>query len=184
MWLPDADETFSQYYARQLESAFTGFTEAYWLTEYSWGNGNCDPCTGVVPTPSDVYTLGYQDDPHYGQYYWFTRIRTQYTPYTATQDLVLYESNITQQMQMRFIQYNAELEDRFPVCGEGMRADPGTCPDDGTSDSDGSDTSADGDWVDGDGTPGCGGGGSCGTGVGPGLALAVAGLAAARRRRA
>ena len=38
---------------------------------------------------------------------------------------MLYQSNLTDQMQYRYIEYKYELEDRFPICGVGMADDPG-----------------------------------------------------------
>ncbi|MFN7143974.1 MAG: DUF2330 domain-containing protein, partial [Myxococcota bacterium] len=131
MWQPEGDETLTEYYDRQLDDAFGNVDEAAYVTEYSWGNGNCDPCTGVIPDASDIYTLGYQDDDHYGQYYWFTRLRMRYTPETAHQDLVFYETRRHTQTQMRFIQYDEALEEHFPVCNIGWIEDGGTCDDGG-----------------------------------------------------
>ncbi|MDP2312378.1 MAG: DUF2330 domain-containing protein [Pseudomonadota bacterium] len=141
MWQPEGEETFSAYYERQLEASFAAEASASWITEYSWGNGNCDPCTGVLPSDDDAFTIGYQTDYHKGVYYWFTRIRMRYAPQTATQDLVLYQTNMHEMTQMRFIEYNEELEDIFPICNLGMAADPGTCseesdPTDDTGDTD------------------------------------------------
>ncbi|MES2639608.1 MAG: hypothetical protein V4850_08985 [Myxococcota bacterium] len=57
-----------------------------------------------------------------------TRLRVQYTPEQATQDLQLYSTGrpgIAE--QIRFIRYAKELEYLFPICGEGLRDNPGTC---------------------------------------------------------
>jgi hypothetical protein len=160
------------------------------VTEYSWGNGDCDPCTGVIPSEDDVYSLGYQPDYHYGMYYWFTRLRMRYTPESATQDLVLYESRRHDTQQMRFIDYDARLEEHFPVCNVGWVTDGGTCDEDtgtnqggggcnddgGSGDSGGSgDTSHGGTASDG----GCGCGGSSGR---AGMAAMLLFAAYTRRR--
>ena len=56
-----------------------------------------------------------------------TRLRVRYTPEAATQDIMLYTSGIRSTEQIRFIDYNVDMEDRYPVCGIGMVEDPGTC---------------------------------------------------------
>ena len=40
---------------------------------------------------------------------------------------MLYQSNLTEQMQYRYIEYKYELEDRFPNMCVGMADDPGSC---------------------------------------------------------
>ena len=51
----------------------------------------------------------------------------RYTPEEADEDLMLYHSNLTEFSQIRYIEYESFLEDRFPVCGEGMVDNPGSC---------------------------------------------------------
>ena len=123
LWQPEADESMSEWYDNRLDTAFGNVDGAAWITEYSWGNGGCDPCTGTAPSLDDLYTLGLEGT----KAYWFTRLRMRYTPVTADQDLVLYESGLQESRQMRFIQYAWELEDRFPVCDEGWVSNPGSC---------------------------------------------------------
>ena len=43
---------------------------------------------------------------------------------------MLYHTNILDQSQVRYIQYEPYLEDKFPVCGVGMVEDPQTCEED------------------------------------------------------
>ena len=42
---------------------------------------------------------------------------------------MLYQTNILDNDQYRFIEYKYELEDRFPVCGVGTVDNPGSCDD-------------------------------------------------------
>ena len=51
----------------------------------------------------------------------------RYTPEEADEDLMLYHSNLTEFSQIRYIEHESFLEDRFPVCGEGMIENPGSC---------------------------------------------------------
>lgn len=176
MYQPLGGETLTEYYDRRIGEAFGNVAGAEWMVEYSWGNGNCDPCTGVIPSDDDIFTVGYQPDPHYGMYYWFTRLRLRYAPGDVGQDLVLYETRMHETRQMRFIQYDERLEEHFPVCDVGFVENGGTC--DGSV------------GAEGDGTDGglfSGGGGGCGCdapgGAPAGLALGAAALALAARRR-
>ncbi len=126
---PD-DSDLGTYYADQLDAAFGG--KAGWLVEYSWeletvagGNGyHCDPCTTVIGIPEDqVHSLGLESYPAH-----LTRLRLRYSPEEATQDVALFSSGITGvTSQIRYIQANHDLEDLYPVCGEGFVEDPGTC---------------------------------------------------------
>lgn len=124
--------SFGDHVDATLNAALPIEGEAHWVTEYSWDNGNCDPCTpdGTL-TEEDLASLGFVPDYHYGYGYNFTRLHIRYTPEQASQDLVLYSTGIATNTQLRYIEYNAELEDRFPVCGLGMVNDPGSCPDTG-----------------------------------------------------
>jgi MYXO-CTERM domain-containing protein len=102
--------------------------------------GSCDPCTGDPPDETDLATLGFEaGDHHHKSEFFFSRLHMRYAPEEATQDLVLYTSNITSSEQVRYIQYEYYLEDRFEICGEGWAEDPGSCDDvdDGGSDGDG-----------------------------------------------
>lgn len=173
MFQPRDGEDLTAYYDRQLDEAYAAQASASWITEYSWGNGNCDPCTGVIPADDDVFTIGYQADYHKGMYYWFTRLRMRYSPQTATQDLVLYTTNLHDTKQMRFIDYDPRLEEHFPVCNVGVASNPGTCADEEPNPGD---------------DPKATIGSACGceaTGGASGAlaGLLIAGAAAARRRR-
>ncbi len=114
------------YYLDQFESAYFAEPGADWMTEYAWGNGHCDPCTGEEPDEQKLSNLGFNYElMEYG--YFITRLHLRYTPEEATQDPVFYMTGRTDQEQMRYIDYVYELEDRFPICGVGMVSDPGTC---------------------------------------------------------
>lgn len=178
MWQPEGGEDFTTWYDRQLDASYASQASASWITEYSWGNGDCDPCTGVLPDDNALFTLGYEADYHVGMYYWFTRLRMRYAPQTATQDLVLYQTNMHDTTQMRFIEYDRQLEEHFPICNVGMVEDGGTCEDDGEAPIDEEDPTDEEDpskaGID------CG----CASGGGPVAlaALLIAGLSVGRRR--
>ena len=106
---------------------------------------------------------------HYGDYF-FTRLHARYTAPQVTDELMLYNTNITDQEQIRFITYKKELEDRFPTCGKESVPYPGSCNDDGT------DSYGSGSGV----SQGCGG---CSAGGGAFLGAWMLGLVALFRRR-
>ncbi len=174
MW-DSQGESFEQYYADRFTQAYEDSPGAVWVTEYAWGGSGCDPCTGDPPDDQDLVTLGYDDSLDTGRRrtiydVFFTRLHRRYTPYEAGEDLVLYHSNMSDQIQQRYIRYQPFLEDRFPVCDEGMRDDPGSC-DGGDEDDDES----------GEIRAGCGRTAKA-SGAGFGL-LALLGVAGLRRRR-
>lgn len=165
---------FGAFYFDELDEAFSSSPDAQWVTEYAWGGGHCDPCTGETPSAEDLLTLGWTGDPYD---FFFTRLRMRYTPDQAGEDLVLYHSRDTSTQQIRYIQYMEELEDRFPVCGLGMVEDPGSCFGDGVEPGDDEEPHAEDD-----GEIGVRGYGCATVPAASALATALA-LALARRRR-
>ena len=126
MW-DSQGESFGEYYTKQFNDNYDLVDNAAWTVEYAWGGGGCDPCSGNPPEASDLVALGLNEEyVHYSDYF-FTRLHARYTPAQATQELMLYQSNITGNDQYRFIAYKPELEDRFPVCGIGMVESPQSC---------------------------------------------------------
>lgn len=119
--------SFGDHLDATLDAALPTTGEAHWVSEYIWDNGNCDPCTpdGTL-TGEDLLSLGFVPDEKYGYAYTFTRLHMRYSPGQATQDLVLYGA-VSSAKQLRYIEYNDQLEDRFPACGLGFVDDPGTC---------------------------------------------------------
>jgi hypothetical protein len=183
--LPDGED-LDTHVSDALDAAFAEDDRASWVTEYAWGNGGCDPCDGAGLAEQDLVNVGFDPDYHYGYNYYFTRLHLRYSPQEADQDLVLYKSNMTGTSQMRYIQYNHQMEDRFPICGTGFPDDPGSCDEDEGGGGDDTGVSVDdtGDPATGDG-PGevtCGG---CSSGGSAGGALAplLAALVLRRRRR-
>lgn len=121
----------SNYYGGKFSEAWAeeGTGEG-WITEYAWATSSCDPCPTSPPTNEELAQAGYDGD-SWDSY--FTRLRIRYTADAATQDIMLYTSGIRSTEQIRFIDYNEEMEDRFEVCGIGMVEDPGTCEETSTT---------------------------------------------------
>jgi hypothetical protein len=174
MWESEGED-FQTFYAERFADAYAEAGEAVWLTEYAWGGSGCDPCTGTPPDEQDLITLGY-DQTLEGDWrtvydVYFTRIHMRYAPYEVSADLTLYHSNLDEQIQQRYIRHEEFLEDRFPVCDEGMRDDPGSCDPWNFSDEDDGDAEV---------RAGCGSKSSAPLGVG---LLGLLGFAALGRRR-
>jgi hypothetical protein len=112
------------YYGQLFQDAWTKKNGAGWIVEYAWSPSSCDPCTTQPPTAQEFEEAGFDGAPWSA---YFTRLRMRYTPEAATQDINLYASGMVDNEQIRFINYNQDMEDRFPVCGIGMVADPGSC---------------------------------------------------------
>lgn len=105
-----------------LEPDQGGFS---WTTEYSWDSGKCDPCPEDLPlSTDDVMALG-MGTALWG--YHFTRLHLRYTPDAVIQDLGLYQTGITEQKQVRFIQHAWELESELPMCSGETPESPGAC---------------------------------------------------------
>ncbi|MCB9687811.1 MAG: DUF2330 domain-containing protein [Alphaproteobacteria bacterium] len=97
---------------------------ATWAVEYGWGAGKCDPCTDNGPLdPDTLATLGWHEA--FAPY--VTRIRMRYTPDQIDEDVLLQLTGDGRTSQLRYVDYDAKLEDLFPVCGEGWVPEPGTC---------------------------------------------------------
>ncbi len=107
------------------------------MLEHSWDMSNledapyCDPCTLTEPfTKKEVKTLGFRTQLDSGESYslgHFTALRMRYNAAQATHDLSLYTSPFEQPVQLRYIDYLYEMEQFFPICGEGWAPQPGIC---------------------------------------------------------
>jgi MYXO-CTERM domain-containing protein len=172
------------YYGDQLAKAWEKEDGAAWMVEYAWSPSSCDPCSTQPPTTSEFEQAGFDGNPWNA---YFTRIRMRYTPEAADQDITLYASGIIENEQIRYIDHNVQMEDRYPVCGLGMVDNPGSCE---FSDDD-DDTSWLEEWYRNGGTTedaeweisvgGCSHAGGQGKGVGLAILLGLMGLG--RRRR-
>jgi hypothetical protein len=131
LWDLDEHGTLGEFYVDQFNDAIDESGGAAWTTEYAWGGGKCDPCSGNPPDETDLVTLGHNlgtTD------LFFTRLHMRYTPEQATQDLTLYPTRFTSQSQLRYIRHERFLEDRWPICDAGWVDDPGSCDDPGPQD--------------------------------------------------
>jgi len=127
MYQPEAGDGMADYYLKELDSALAASDRPGWITEFSTEGMGCDPCGDIELGDSDALDLGFT------QSIWsshLTRLHLRYNPQAVDQDLVFYTSAGTGDLdQIRYIQYNPQLEDHFPVCKQGWVEDPGTCAD-------------------------------------------------------
>ena len=146
-----------------------------WALEYGWTASGCDPCADEPLADEDVQALGWQGEAFDA---YFSRIHMRYPPEAVDQDLVFYASGLTSFTQVRYIEYDRELEDRFPNCVAGWATDPGTCGDDWDSGIEDPGSSSNGDDPVLEEEPRNG----CATPVAPVFGLALVALLGLRRR--
>lgn len=152
-------ETFGGFFDEHFgEAPVDDAGRATWTLEYGWpGFQKCDPCpdgsfsSGGVPD-SMLNGLGWEGAAADA---YLSRLHLRYERAGVDQDLSLYGSGITDTTQLRYIEYDQNLEDRFPLCVTGWVEDaPGNCDeelgldesveDSGFEDEDEVDPSADG----------------------------------------
>jgi hypothetical protein len=133
--MPPSDDIDS-FFVDHLDTSFNDLLPGYSL-EYAWpGWDKCDPCAPGFEAldPQMLEAFGYPAIPRDGYSVegydvYLTRLRLRYDAGDA-EDLILeptYDS--TQREQIRFIQYETYLESDYPICGEGMATNPGSCDD-------------------------------------------------------
>ena len=115
------------FYADAVQAAFEeSGGQAAWTTEYAWAPAKCDPCPAEGPLDEQVLAdLGFDGDPTRAT---LTRLRARLRPEAVRGDLALYASGITGQQQLRYVVHADELEQDWPVCGEGWVEGGGACP--------------------------------------------------------
>lgn len=168
-------DSLAAFYEAQFAAAMAGSSRPGWLLEYSWAPSSCDPCSGDPLTEEELQTMGWAGDTSGVT---FTRLHMRYSPEDVDQDLVLYSSGLSTVTQVRYITYAEDLEESFPICGEGWASDPGSC--DGEDPDDGEDDPADSDD---EAIKGEEPRRSCGLGAGVGLGPVLGALALISRRR-
>ena len=115
------ERDFGTFVSNQFKQSYDEDDSA-WMVEYAWGGGGCDPCSGTPPNGEDLVSLGLNSDLVHSSDYYFARLHARYTPQQATEELMLYHTNILDQSQVRYIQYEPYLEDKFPMwCRNGRR---------------------------------------------------------------
>jgi hypothetical protein len=114
---------FGDFYAGKYEEAVDGVGGTGWVSEYTWSQGKCDPCTVPPLEAEDLEALGYRGRVDEVA---FTRLHIRLRAEDVDQDLQLTRTPLANHQQ-RFIRYKRRLEEAFPVCGDGWAEDPGSC---------------------------------------------------------
>jgi hypothetical protein len=126
LWRPRS-ETFGEFYEGQFADAVEVAGGTAWALEYQWMGGKCDPCASDPLEKRDLKDFGFRGGPRDAV---LTRLHLRMHPEDVSQDLLLVRQPSSWQQQMRFIRWEHELEDTFPVCGLGWVENPGSCYDD------------------------------------------------------
>jgi hypothetical protein len=119
---------FSDHFYGELDQAFDNDDgQAGWVFEYGWAPYHCDPCVdGEALSENLVTELGFSQG---AQGAYFSKLRMRYSPDQVTGDLNLVGSRITENEQVRYIEFNESMGDRFEVCGQGYVETLGDCYD-------------------------------------------------------
>lgn len=135
--MPEGTVDHAAFYDAQLADAFV---DGMWLTEYAWNPAWCDPCSSEPPSSETLGAVGAVFDGSTDYYYgnaFFTRLHLRYAPEEATQDLVLYATGSASTSQVKYITWAHALESDFVTCGPDQPDDPGSCAEEGYTDTDG-----------------------------------------------
>ena len=117
----DFTDDFGEYYTEMFSDVVEDSERAAWVAEYGWAPYHCDPCVdGEALSDWTVQNLGYADGSASA---YFTRIHMQYRPDQVDEDLILYQTGLTESIQQRYVSWNEDLVDRFEICGEGWLTD-------------------------------------------------------------
>ncbi|MBW2257242.1 MAG: DUF2330 domain-containing protein, partial [Deltaproteobacteria bacterium] len=122
LWRPRS-ETFGAFYEGQFSTAVEEAGGTAWVLEYQWMGGKCDPCASDPLEKRDLHDFGFRGGPRDAV---VTRLHLRMRAEDVSQDLLLVRQPSSWQQQMRFIRWEHELEDTFPVCGQGWVDDPGS----------------------------------------------------------
>jgi len=109
---PDSDD-FMSFYKDRFNAAWEADGYAGWAVEWAGEAGSCSPCSGVQITDEDLTNLGFSgtlEDHH------LTRLHVKYTPATATQDLMLYASGMSEPKVTSFADDNESNRECIELC--------------------------------------------------------------------
>jgi hypothetical protein len=128
IWGNPGTDDFMEFYETEFRPRWADAGFAAWTTEWAGASGSCSPCSGTNLTEEDLGALGFEGglEAHF-----LTRLHVRYTPDTATQDLMLYASGLTDPKVTSFADDNADNRTCIDVCGmeaEVDDSDPGGVP--------------------------------------------------------
>jgi hypothetical protein len=129
---PDGSD-LTAFYDGLLDDALgdgAGWVREYGITaDYGY---HCDPCTSPRIGPEELPLVGWDGDVMTGAR--LNRLHVRYAADQLNGDLeIAIDGKPSEEAlsQMRYIEYNPDLEYLYPICGEGFAEDPGECPDEG-----------------------------------------------------
>jgi hypothetical protein len=106
-------DTFLDDYEARFRPAWQAAGHAGWTVEWAGSPGSCSPCSGITVEPHELEELGYTGD--YNSHF-LTRLHVRYTPETAQQDLVLYETGLTEPKTTSFADDNELNRECITAC--------------------------------------------------------------------
>jgi hypothetical protein len=120
IWGDPATDDFMEFYETEFRPLWADAGFAAWTTEWAGAWGSCSPCSGTNLTEEDLDALGFEGglEAHF-----LTRLHVRYTPDTATQDLMLYASGLSEPKVTSFADDNVDNRDCIDVCGMEAEAD-------------------------------------------------------------
>ncbi len=113
IWGEQGVDDFAAFYDTRYRPPWAEAGSAAWAVEWAGSYGDCSPCSAVSITDEDLVALGFEGSP---DGHFLTRIRLRYTPESATQDLVLYESGLFDSLVTSYADANASNAECIPGC--------------------------------------------------------------------
>ncbi len=113
IWGESGVDDFPAFYDTRFRPKWADAGSAAWAVEWAGGWGDCSPCSGVSLTGEDLAELGFVGE---GSEHFLTRIRLRYTPATAEQDLMLYESGLFDPLVTSYADANTWNAECIPAC--------------------------------------------------------------------
>ncbi|HCH62699.1 MAG TPA: hypothetical protein DFR83_07845, partial [Deltaproteobacteria bacterium] len=133
IWGDPATDDFMEFYETEFRPRWADAGFAAWTTEWAGAAGSCSPCSGTAISDADLEALGFEGglEEHF-----LTRLHVRYTPDTATQDLMLYASGLTESKVTSFADDNPMNRECIEVCGGEPSEDQGADDSDGSGSGD------------------------------------------------
>lgn len=113
IWGEQGVDDFAAFYDTRYRPLWADAGSAAWAVEWAGRYGDCSPCSAISITDEDLGALGFEGTP---DSHFLTRIRLRYTPATADQDLVLYESGLFDALVTSYADANASNAECIPGC--------------------------------------------------------------------
>ena len=120
IWGEPGVDDFADFYDTRFRPLWKSAGSAAWGVEWAGGWGDCSPCSSTTLTGEDIAALGFEGE---ASEHFLTRIRLRYTPETAAQDLVLYESGLFDALVTSYADANTLNAECIPACPDSPGAE-------------------------------------------------------------